>query len=71
MKTKKQRWQASKNEKMNRQKLNLIIDDEDKKEVYVYNPEDIRFKPVFTDPKFSIDPSNPKFDHRKTGAVFK
>ena len=38
---------------------------------FSYNPNDDRFKAVFTNPMYSIDMTNPKFDHRKTGEVFK
>ena len=70
MKTRKERWQSNKDKKNDRQKLEFLVD-QDHKNDFSYNPEDTRFTPVFSDPKFSIDPSNPKFDHRKTGAVFK
>lgn len=36
----------------------------------MYDPSDERFKAVLENPAYHIDPSNPKFDHRKVGAVF-
>lgn len=48
-----------------------MLVEKDEKEEFKYNPEDTRFKAVYTDPKYTIDPSNPKFDHRKVGSVFK
>jgi hypothetical protein len=32
--------------------------------------KDERFNAVYKNPLFSIDPSNPKFDHRRAGNVF-
>jgi hypothetical protein len=45
--------------------------DDEKEKSFKPNLKDDRFKAVYSNPMFSIDPSNPKFDHRKTGNVFK
>lgn len=49
--------------------MQLLVQKTDTKE-FKYNPNDERFKAVLNNPSYYIDPSNPKFDHRKVGAVF-
>ena len=46
-----------------------MVDKEDKKD-FLFNAEDTRFKAVFDNPLYSINPVDPKFDHRKVGKVF-
>lgn len=69
VKSKKERRETIKEEKRNKQQLEMLVEKEDKKE-FQYNAEDTRFKAVFDNPLFAIDPVNPKFDHRKSGKVF-
>jgi hypothetical protein len=58
-----------KEEKKKRQQIELLMEPE-KKEEFNYDPEDERFKAVFSNHLYSIDPTHHKFDHLKTGKVF-
>ena len=71
IKSRKQRRELKKEEKERRQRvgLEMMVEKEDKKDWKV-NLEDTRFKAVFENPLYAIDPVNPKFDHRRTGKVF-
>lgn len=69
LKTRKERWRQIQEDKKRKQQIELLVEKSDKKD-FVYNPSDDRFKAVLENPAYHIDPSNPKFDHRKVGAAF-
>ena len=66
---KKLRLEKKEEEDKKRDLLSLVVDE--KKQVD-FNPdlEDERFKAVGKNPEFAIDPTDPNFDHRRSGKVF-
>jgi hypothetical protein len=66
----KERWRNNEEEKKKRRdQLELLVDNNTNQEFKV-DLQDDRFKAVYNNPSFSIDPVDPRFDHRKTGKVF-
>lgn len=69
-KSMKERWRNNEEEKKKRrEQLELLVDNNTNQEFKV-DLQDDRFKAVYNNPSFSIDPVDPRFDHRKTGKVF-
>ncbi len=48
----------------------MMMETDRKEQEFQVDFQDERINKVFTDPSFAIDPTNPKFDHRKTGKIF-
>lgn len=69
-KSMKERWRENEEQrKKKREQLELMVDDS-KKVDFKVDLQDDRFKAVYQNPSFAIDPVDPHFDHRRVGKVF-